>query len=106
MPRAVKLGPGEVRHLVLQGQVGQDPYYHAREHHLRFERIATLLANGFRVEQDTRVDSTGALRHPRGYVAFAQDWRGTVFGIDFNLGTDALGKPFLFVVTAMELGED
>src|SRR3990172_1940678 len=105
MPSAENLDPLKVRLLVLPGQVGQDPRYHARESHLRFERIATLLTHCFRVEKDSRVDSNGVLRHPHGYVAFTQDWRGTIFRIDFNYGTDVLHRSFLFVVTGMEVGE-
>ena len=106
MPSADTLRPAGVRQLVLQGQIGPDPKYHARQHHLRFEQITILLSGCFRVEKDKRVDSSGAPRHHQGYVAFAQDWRGTVFRVDFNYGTDALLNPFLFVVTAMELGEN
>lgn len=104
MKSRLLLTGSDVRRLCREGRVGRDPRYHAEAHHLRYARVVALLANCSVVRRDPRPDAAGGPRYPRGYIALAQDWRRRTYRIDFNLGTDAGGGDFMYVVTAMELG--
>lgn len=74
------------------GRVAPDPAFHGRRAHgATFGKLANQLLFTFRIEKDRRP------QHPRGYVAFTQDWGGEVYRVDFNLHEGADGEMILIV---------
>ncbi len=75
------------------------PNFHARAvHGATFQKLANQLCLTFEVRKDHRVD------HPKGYVAFTQNWGGEVYRVDFDLATDTNGD-IMLVVTGWRMDE-
>lgn len=78
--------------LARNARVAPDPAFHGRSAHgITFEKLAAQLLFTFRVEKDRRP------AHPKGYVAFTQNWGGEVYRVDFNLHEDGQGEMILIV---------
>lgn len=78
--------------LARNGRVAPAPNFHGRSAHgASFEKLANQLCFTFRVDKDPRGD------HPRGYIAYTQDWGGEVYRVDFDLAENAEGEMILIV---------
>lgn len=81
------------------GRVAAAPHFHGRSAHgATFEKLANQLLFTFEIRKDPRPD------HPRGHIAWTQNWGGEVYRVDFDLAEDADGSKIL-IVTGWKIDE-
>src|SRR5687767_10009615 len=96
------LSAADVRLLAQTGRVHASPKYHASNHGFPFQYIVGLLQACRAVKPDLRTDVIGNLRHPNGFIAYANSPLGFSMRIDVDV-LEELDGPRIFVVTAFRV---